>query len=223
MTARPIFPLVIILNIAMVGLAVIINMTTELNPFKEGSFITVFSALQLLAIARLSQLIFRARDAGRTTSIWKSSSVVWAIVAVGFVFLAADEVLKIHEKLDYLIHDIFSIEETGFTDRIDDILVGLYGVIGIAVLIVYRKELIACQARFALFGFGFVLLFIMVALDALTNRKDILLELFNQDLGLTLHTWLSMLEDSLKVFSEAFFILGFYAILQKVRVNKPSP
>ena len=59
----------------------------------------------------------------------------------------------------------------------------------------------------------------MVALDALTNRNDILPVLFGHTKADILFVWLSHAENSLQVFAEAFFILAFYAILQKAKVT----
>lgn len=67
------------------------------------------------------------------SSFWRDPSVVWAIIASGFLFLAADEVLRIHENLDQLIHYVFGLKETNLTDRIDDLIVGMYGLVGIGV------------------------------------------------------------------------------------------
>jgi hypothetical protein len=131
--------------------------------------------------------------------------------------LAADEIFKIHENIDFLIHRVFGIQETGLTDRIDDFLVGLYGLLGIGVLFAYRNQLKTYREAFPFFIFGFVLLFSMVAFDVVTNRNDILPLIFDHHLAATLYTYLSLAEDSLKIFAESFFILGFYVILQTTK------
>ena len=153
----------------------------------------------------------------RKGSLWIDSSAVWAIIALGFLFLAADDLFRIHENFDNLIHYVFNMQETGLTDRIDDIIIGLYGFIGIGVLIAYRDELIIYKKNLPFFILGFVTLFIMVALDVLTNRNDILPLVFDRDKAVVLYVWLSLAEDSLKVMAEAFFILAFYAIFQKAK------
>ena len=57
----------------------------------------------------------------------------------------------------------------------------------------------------------------MVGLDVITNRKDIVLMFFEANFASILHLWLSFAEDSMKLLSEAFFILGFYSILKKLK------
>nr|NQU92996.1 hypothetical protein [Bacteroidota bacterium] len=143
--------------------------------------------------------------------------MIWAILSLGFLFLAADEYFEIHESIDLWIHDIFNIKETGVTDRLDDILVALYGLVGMSFLYVYREELRKCRQVLPFLKCGFVLLFIMVALDIFTNRKDILQILVHHDLVDTLHVWFSVAEDSFKIFAESCFLVGFYIVLRIAR------
>ncbi len=215
MAIRLVFFLVLLSNFLVVGAAIVIYKNTGVNHFGEGGFITILSVLQLLVISSLSCNIFRIRKAANQQSLWKDSSAVWAIIALGFIFLAADDFFMIHETVDRLIHHVFNIQETGFTDRIDDVLVGLYGLAGVAVLMTYHKELKNFREAFPFFIIGFVFLFTMVLFDVLTNRKDILSVFFGHDYASIIYVWLFLAEDSLKVFAEAFFIIAFFLILKK--------
>ncbi|WP_319548237.1 hypothetical protein [Desulfogranum marinum] len=49
----------------------------------------------------------------------------------------------------------------------------------------------------------------------LINRNDILPLIFEQEHASILSIWVAFIEDSLKVFAEVFFVVGFFAILQK--------
>ena len=198
----------------MAGTASMVYIQSGVNLFQEGSFITVLSTLQLLIISGLSYMIFLACDTRRQT-LWKNSSVLWVIIALGFMYMAADEHAMIHEKVDQGIHHIFNWQETGLTDRIDDVLVGVYGLVGIGVLLFYRKELKPHKEALPFFFCGFTFFFAMVTIDAVTNREDVLLILFDHDLAYVLHGWLFLAEDSLKVLGEAFFILAFIVIFQQ--------
>lgn len=82
------------------------------------------------------------------------------------------EQYMIHENIDNLIHEVFNMEETALTDRIDDFLVGLYGLAGIGVFFIFRDELRAYREAFPFFIFGFVLFFIMVPLDMLIYEPE---------------------------------------------------
>ena len=209
------FLVVLLGNALAVTAAITIYNYTGVNHFKEDGFITMLSVFQLLIISWLSYKIFQSRNVKQKCIPWRDSSALWGIISLGFLFLAADDFFQIHEEIDFQIHHFFNMRETGFTDRIDDILVGLYGLAGIFVLITYWDELKAHRRAFPFFIYGFIFLFAMIAIDVLTNRNDILPALFDYDLANVLHVWLSHAEDSLKVFAEAFFIMAFFSILQK--------
>ena len=91
--------------------------------FGEFHFVTWFSFAQLLFLSVLSAKIFDIDVSGKTKHILRSAGFIWAIIAFGFFFLALDEIFLIHEIIDVAIHTVFNIEETGLTDRIDDVLI----------------------------------------------------------------------------------------------------
>ena len=220
MSIRLVFFGVLLWNALAVSAAITIYSYTGVNHFQEDGFITILSVFQLLAISWLSYKILQTRNVTRRCVLWRDSSALWGIISLGFLFLAADEFFQIHEKIDFQIHYLFNIPETGFTDRIDDILVGIYGLAGISTLIAYRDELKTHRKALPFFICGFVLLFAMIVLDVLTNRRDILQVLFDYNSAIVLDVWLSHAEDSLKVFAEVFFIGAFYVILQKTMQKK---
>jgi hypothetical protein len=217
MTVRKMFIGVFSLDLLAVVVALIINFYSDVNHFAEEGFITILSVLQLLAISCLSFNVFRARSATRVSSWWNDPSVFWLVISFGFLFLAADELFMIHEHADVLIHKAFNIQETALTDRIDDIIMAVYGLAGIGILITFRDELKIFTASLPFFIWGFGFMFLMIALDVLTNRNDILPILFDKNRAVVLHAWISHVEDSLKIFAEAFFLLAFYAIWEKVK------
>ena len=189
-----------------------------LEHLKEKGFLTLISFSQLLAISLLLLTVFfismnRERNA---RFVWRDPSILWAILSLGFLFLAIDERYEVHEKIDYIIHHIFSLQETGITDRIDDIVIAFYGLIGLAILYLYRDELKKYRQAFFFIKSGFILLFSMIFLDSLSNRDDILkLLIENGSFVKTIRIWISILEDSLKIFAEGYFLVGFYVILDK--------
>lgn len=200
-----------------VAAAFLLSALTGKNHFGEGRFITFLSGLQLLAVAGIAMQILRVRCRAEPGCLTRHPALVWGLIAAGFVFLAADEVLKIHEGLDELIHDLFDLEETGLTDRIDDLIVGLYGVIGLGVLFAHRRELLLHRVAVPWLVTGFVFMFAMVALDALTNRPDVLTTLVAEEAAESLQHWLGMVEDAFKIFAEGFFLLGFLTALRVAR------
>ncbi len=225
MTTRSLLFLVLLSETLAVSAAIVIGAHggDSAIHFKEGRFITWLSGLQLLAISWLSYKTLKTRDVMRGRSLWRSSYAVWGIIALGFLFLAADDLFQIHESIDKGIHHVFSLQETDLTDRIDDLLIALYGLASISVLIAYRDAMKRYREIHPFMICGFVLLFIMVSLDVLTNRDDILSTLVDRDQVAVLHRWLSVAEDSFKVFAEAFFLVGCYTALQIPKCMETEP
>lgn len=195
------------LNLAVAAIAIVLFMTTKVNHFGEGRFVTIHSDLQLLLVSVLAIMV------DRNTKKQDKLPGFWKIMAVGFFLLACDEQFKLHEKTDTFIHGVFGLQETGMTDRIDDLLIGLAGLIGLGVLFLYRDVVLKYRPAWIYFITAFVLMFGMVGLDAFTNRNDILSRFLEPGLARKLFETLALLEDALKIFAEAFFILGFYNIL----------
>jgi len=222
MTFRTAIFFVLFWNLIAVITAVAIFEYNGDNHFKEKGFVTIFSIIQLLTISLLAYKIFTIRRIDRNLWVLKHSSIVWLIISTGFLFLAADEYFMIHENLDFFIHYIFNIRETGLTDRIDDTIIGIYGLIGIGVLFYYRNELKAYKEAHSFFIYGFILLLFTVILDGLTNREDMLQLFFDQSYVSILKAWLSHLEESLKIYAEASFILAFYSIYLNARQTKQT-
>ncbi|MCK4829401.1 hypothetical protein KA005_77470, partial [bacterium] len=208
---------VMTIDIVVLGLALILG-TTPNDNFMEGGFVSNFSFLQLVVIAWLSLRIFIVGEGAAKVKPWKTKSFIWLIMAAAFTYLAIDEACCIHEGIDILIHRIFRIQETGITDRIDDILVGCYGLLGLIVLYYYREELKKYRKTFPLFITGYTVTFAMVGIDILTNRKDILSLLTSNSYMLDkLFSEIKLLEDMLKVLAEGIFIVAFCGCLKIAR------
>lgn len=205
--------LVLSLNLLVAVAAVIICESGGKNHFRESGFVTWFSTAQLLVISWLNHRIFKIRSLDRKGSPWTHFSAVWLLLSLGFLFLAMDEQFKIHENVDELIHETFEIKETNLTDRIDDVIVGVYAVAGACFLFFFRHEVIRQRKSRPLFLLGFVLLFVTASLDALTNREDLLRKFFDRDQIARLENPIYYVEESAKIFGEAAFMLAFCAIL----------
>jgi hypothetical protein len=215
--------LLLLLDTLAVTAALVIYGYTRVDHFQEGGSITILSVLQLLVMSWLSYSTLRARRESPRRPLWRERAAIWAIIALGFLFLAADEYFLIHENLDLLIHDAFNASETGLSDRIDDILVALYGLAGIGALILYRDELRLYRAARPFAVGGFCLLVVTVGLDALTNRNDILPLFLERDLADPLHGWLLVVEDAVKILAEGLLISALYAVLLKARCLRERP
>lgn len=191
------------------------------HQFGDTGFITYFSVVQLLIASFLAYRVFQARSQKTVIPLWKSPIAIWAIISAGFFFLALDDLLMIHELTDKAIHTVLRLQETGLSDRIDDVIVGLYGLLALGAFAVYRKELKRYPTAVPFAVTAFLLLFAMVGVDIMTNRDDVLLMMFSPEKVIYIKSWIFVLEESLKLLSEAFFIVAVHSCLQTA--TRPVP
>ncbi|NET06305.1 MAG: hypothetical protein F6K16_16705 [Symploca sp. SIO2B6] len=183
--------------------------------FNEGGYISWISFFQLLACAILAWRIFKLHKGKLTFSTPKSSYRLWSIIALGFLFLAIDEVVEIHERIEDMIFQSLNLEETSFTRRIDDLIVGSYGLIAVGILYFYKEEIKKYSQVIPIFVCGFILMFAMVIFDLVSNKSDLLFLLIgDESFSEIIKHWLRALEETLKIFSEGVFIGALYRCLQ---------
>jgi hypothetical protein len=216
MTIRRATIWVFAVNILAIVVALIIHFQGGRDHFGERGFITFLSVFQLLAIAWLTYKIFRLKKQSKL-SVKKSAKIFWGILAGGFVFLAADEFLSSHEITDLFIHDIFSIQETPVSDRIDDLIVGLYGCFGVGLIWLNRHEVTTSKRAFSFLKTGFLLMIFMVAIDTFSNDQGFLERFFSPITADLVQHYLYQLEDSLKILIEACFLVAFYGIFKTLK------
>ena len=204
---------VLSINAAAIVAAVVIGLSKNGDPsryFGEGRILTVFSCLQLLATAYYCWKTARSRGMDRNSL--KSPGTLWLILAAGFVFLAADDALLIHENVDRRLHEIFNIQETAISDRLDDVLIAMYAATALAILYAYRRELVTFRAIFPYLKIAFALTMLQVLLDALGNRPDVLSEIFDDRSTIEAAVdWVDVAEGSAQFFAEALFLVSFFA------------
>ncbi len=184
--------------------------------FDDGGFITYFSVIQLFILSYFMHQVFKLR-AQSFKRPWKSPALVWAVFSLGFSFLALDDWLMIHELVDKTIHKVWLIQETAVSDRIDDLIVGLYGLIAIGIFVRYRYELKKYKVVMPYVITGFVCLFLMVGIDTVTHRNDILLTVFSAELTGKIMSWAFVLEESFKIISEGLLIVAAHTCLKIAR------
>lgn len=191
--------------------------------FAEEQSVTWLSAAHLLAMGFIAWRILVLRKAQTRQPVLRSSLLIWALMSAGFLFLTADELFEIHEQIDRAIHSLFGFTETNVTDRIDDLLVGSYLVVGLAAAWMARSELWRYRSTLPFFAAGFVLAFAMVVLDVLTNDVDLLRMLLGRAYYKPAFVWGAVAEDVFKVLAEGFFLLGFIQVLRMTHRMGPEP
>ena len=192
------------LGLALVAIAVGVGVATGdvKRQFEEEGVLTWFSTALLLACSGSAWQVFRRRGGAIHAGVWRESRFLWALIGVAFVFLAADELLKIHETADHAIHDALGLVESRLSDRIDDAIVGVYGLAALLVLWLYRAELRFARPLLPFLGVALICFFGMVAGDLLTSTREV---------WIAGTVRLSLVEDALKVIAECLFLAGFRA------------
>ncbi|BCJ90490.1 hypothetical protein IZ6_12250 [Terrihabitans soli] len=132
-----------------------VSIPDDPHPFlDEWGPVSILSGFQLLVCGILALEIYKLRPA------W-----IWRLIGWGFFFLCADEMLQLHESSDRLIHWILGVQQTRITNHLDDVIVGLYGLAGLAALFAGRAEIVFFRRQWWLFALGFTGFAVMVAFD----------------------------------------------------------
>ena len=192
--------------------------------FKELQLFTWLSFIKLLIISYINWKAYNIRRPRNSKIDFNKDHSIWFIISSGFLFLALDEVLLIHENTDKIIHKILKMKESGLTDRIDDLIVLIYALLGILILYSYRKELLKFAKSLTYLVIGFFLLFLRIIIDFITNRNDVIPNIIsNAELIPKVNEILALVEGSTKLLAETFFIFAFYICLNEAKnLNKKS-
>jgi hypothetical protein len=220
---RRILRWLIAINLAIIFFAILLGLYRRGNPtrhFNEGRFTTVVSCVQLLAVSVLSFRIFtlRRQAAARTTNK-NFGYAIWLLIAIGFVFLASDEAFQFHEKLGMTIRRSLDLPKDWVSKRFNDVLIGLYGVIGIGTLWICRREILMFRNEMLrLLLIGFITMFVAVIFDMLSSDKSFFY-LFTSDKPTArfLSGVCYLGDGALTLLAEAIFVAAFYAGWEKAK------
>ncbi len=161
--------------------------------FYEGKPGTYFSFFLILFASIFSFKIFLL-----------SKKYIWLLLSVGFFYIGLDEIIAIHEKLDWLIHQVFNIKETKITDELDDVILLLYLVIGL--ILIYKNKDEFKKGQFFLYMKVGVVFFIVMVLSNMVN--DFFKEVESRLLSKTLEA----IEELTKFLAGSSFLIGIYSI-----------
>lgn len=215
----------LLLNAALVATVVITALWDGFQPdlyFAEGSVVTVWSSLQIIAVCGMCLWLFQLRRESNRAS-GRRAHVLWLLAAIGAAALSIDEAASIHESIDQKIHAMFAIRENPWTDRIDDLIVLGYGLIAMTVTYICRAELKLLRSAADILIAAFALFAVMVVIDLLTNSYSIspgdgaLLARLS-----SLRGWGVVVEDSFKVISEGIFVAGLVTAALSIKRGKGS-
>ena len=155
--------------------------------FGEGRMGTWLS-FGLLVAAAVVCFVLRKRQLQRRGPL----ATFWTLLGVLLAYAAVDDVMEIHEHLDHAINYLLGWNHLGrWTDKIDDAIVAVYGLIAIGAACYHRASLLRLRWTVLMFALAFVCFAGMVTFDVLRG--------------------LSTLEDSLKLLAEALILCGVLA------------
>ena len=134
----------------------------------EFGLLNSIDALQLLVAGVLGIVAFRAfwrGAAARASSDEAAGMFLWGITGVGLIGFAFDDFFGVREALGGWIARNLDVIPL-FTNNADDFITLGYGVLGLAVLAVFRHELFATRASSVLLLGGVVAAGLMLGADA---------------------------------------------------------
>ncbi len=182
--------------------------------FHEERFGT-FYPVALLALSSLSCFSLHVRDAPSLLSIFRKPLErrnFWFWCGFAFAYLSLDDLLEIHEKIDFKLHHWLDaatgIKSNAVTDKLDDLIVAL--VLGCAIWFLFKnREIITSYpAMLTAYAFACCLVVLMVIIDFFTNGAFLLKALLGKNMYSDLKSFLIVIEESLKIFACSFILLG---------------
>ncbi|MEA5521696.1 hypothetical protein [Limnoraphis robusta] len=205
-----------LLFIGAMMIRAILNQKTPMRYFGETGIISWFSCLQLLILAGLAWKIYRIRKLSQVETKGKHApQTLWKLIAMGFFFLAVDEIVQIHEATDFLIHWIFQIPDNSKFLQLDGLIVAGYSAIGAYILYSFWDEFQQYRSAFYLFIIGFALKATMVLIDVSTDDQTVFSSWFTDPKSHKLmYDWVQTVEESFKILAEGAFIAAFLVCVQ---------
>ncbi len=211
----------------MVVLGLIIFSVTSLElgfeiyrrkPFDEPGLVTLLSICQLLTVSILAMKVFCLRKGDNPFAGIKAQYVIWFIIGMGFLYLAFDEKMLFHEGIDRTGHKILHMSLDSISSRADDVLVGIYGIVALFVLNLYKKEIKLFRKSLRYFHFGFGMLFASVICDVTASNIDFFSWVFeNQETAHAVFYYTNLVEEIFKLMGESFFLTALYKCLLLLR------
>lgn len=174
--------------------------------FSEASLATLYNAVLLLltGVVALATclMLYRARAP-------RKLRLLWLTFGLGFVYLAADERFMFHERFDHLVHNVLGITPNALTDHLDDLIVGVYGLVFLLLIVGFRRSLTRYRAALPLVCAAGAMGVASFVLDIASNSEG-LLSIVASDPAFVeaLHGPLSVAEEAAKLFAVTFVLLA---------------
>ncbi len=137
---------------------------------------------------------------------------LWMWTAAGFLVLTCDQAFALHGRIDDSIHQMLGMRETAWTDRIDDLVVLLYGVCGAVVLWLYRREWLGLQRMHRPLVLGGCCFVLALIANAAGDRYDVAVWLLGENRAArVLQSFFSIGDEGFKLVGVGLFLSAFHA------------
>jgi hypothetical protein len=215
----------------LAAVAIVLLIAWRTGPFSyhfgSARLVSLYSYFQLFATAYAAFLV--CKSLGKESSLkWHKNPSVrpFLISAVGFLFLGFDDLLSIHENMDELIHFLFRIKETPFTDHIDDFILLAYGVIALFFIKDFLREFKKHPYMVGLIICGMCLFFVNFCFDYVSNNIETFIYFFGRVFSgdiVHMKDVYQMIEESFQLLGEAFLLSAFVAALADIKTGEDKP
>ena len=154
-----------------------IGLTGSTSAFNEFGPITTLKVAESLAAGTLGVLIYRRfwSQPGAETRPGAVGSFFWLMAGLGFGWLALDDYFQIHERLGSALTGA----NLPLLNNVDDAIVLGYGVIGLAVIALFFREIMSSRPVATLLAAGTISAVVTMATDFFAPEGSFLAGLEN--------------------------------------------
>jgi hypothetical protein len=155
-------------RVALTIWAIMVAVCLILGPIRDDP-VKPFDEFQPFTIYTVSALAICSFVCGQCARLTTAGARrLWQLMTVGFAFLAADDLFKIHEGIDHLINRALGIDpEHSIADHCDDAIIVVYALVGLTLVYRQRRHVVQLWGFVRGIGWGLGFFALMVVLDAL--------------------------------------------------------
>jgi hypothetical protein len=140
-----------------------------------------------------------------------AGQAAWTLMAVGFFFLALDDLTGIHEALDKILNNAAGFDpKARLPDLLDAAIVVVYGIVGVATLFYHRRTFFKLRGFTAGIARAAAAAVCMVILDVLGDLG----------VGKVAKVLLGIAEDSLEALAVCYFFWTF--VTARFQLRRPD-
>jgi len=176
---------------------------------EEEGIVTTLSAIFLAMASGFAFACYLTEGTpGHGLRLW------WLLTTLGFLFFAADELMRFHEQLGtYVRHHMFG-RPTHFFRNWNDVIVILYGVIALFVIAYFFPRILRLPLYLELLAVAFVSYCVHTLVDVLPHGDGIIGRFMSSIPS-------SIPEEGAKLYASTFFAVAMLNAL-RILIRKPN-